>query len=273
MKTSVLIFPFDLFGGAGTGQGATLLGDELREVLADNRRERAKTTATYTPHLRLKEWGFDTLDDLTGWRATARAAVRSVLRAGDRLIWLGGNHLSVLPVLEEIATLDGPSVVVQFDAHLDIHHFADCSPELSHGNFLLHAEGALPTLVNVGHRELLLPADHIAKTFRRTLGAVDLVADPAGSLAEGVAICASAERVYFDIDCDVLDPAYFPAVTTPIPFGLAPLQLLHAIQALWSPKVAGVFVSEFAPGRDQDDRSLALLVWLLERLLLKWYAS
>src|SRR5262245_26345455 len=106
MKTSVLVFPFDLFGGAGTGEGAALLADELREGRADNRRERAATTATYTPHLRIKEWSFDTLDDLTRWRATARAAVRSVLRAGDFLLWLGGNHLSVLPVLEEIAALD-----------------------------------------------------------------------------------------------------------------------------------------------------------------------
>ncbi len=274
MKTTVAIFPFDRFGGACAGEGARLLGDELREVLADNRREQVVTTArAYTPHVRFKEWSFECLDDLTNWRRSARSAVRAPLRAGDFLIWLGGNHLSVLPVLEEIARLEGESVVVQFDAHLDIHHFSDCSPELSHGNFLLHADGPLPTLVNLGHRELLLPDEHIHSTFHAAHGAADLAAQPERVLTAVRAICDRATRVFLDLDCDVLDPAHFPAVATPIPFGLAPLQLLHAILALWSPKIAGIFISEFVPARDQNDRSLALLAWLLERLLLKRYLS
>src|SRR5688572_6330704 len=39
MKTSVVIFPFALFGSGGTGRGAELLGDAFREMLADNQRE------------------------------------------------------------------------------------------------------------------------------------------------------------------------------------------------------------------------------------------
>lgn len=270
MKTSVLVFPFDLFGGAGTGEGAALLADELREVLADNRREQTSTNARrYSPHVRIKEWSFETLDELTGWRQAARSAVRPVLRAGDFLLWLGGNHLATLPVLEEIARLDGSSVVVQFDAHLDIHRFSDCTSELSHGNFLLHAVEPLPTLLNVGHRELLIPESDIASTFALAVKA-ETWADDLASLGT---ICQRADRVFFDLDCDVLDPAYFPAVTTPVPFGLTPRELLRAMLALWSPKVAGVFVSEFAPARDQGDRSLALLVWLIERLLLQRYPA
>ena len=40
-------------------------------------------------------------------------------------------------------------------------HFRDCAAEPTHGNFLLHVEGTPPPLVNAGHRELLLPADHV----------------------------------------------------------------------------------------------------------------
>jgi hypothetical protein len=35
--------------------------------------------------------------------------------------------------------------------------------------------------------------------------------------------------------------------------------------------VAGVILSEFDPGRDRNDQSLATLIWLLERLLLRRY--
>src|SRR5438105_3704075 len=80
-----------------------------------------------------------------------------------------------------------------------------------------------------------------------------------------------AQRVFFDIDCDVFDPAFFPAVGQPVPFGLSPQQVLRGLDAAWSERVAGVAVSEFDPARDRDDRSLATLVWLLERLLLRRY--
>ncbi|MFM7152467.1 MAG: arginase family protein, partial [Gemmataceae bacterium] len=74
--------------------------------------------------------------------------------------------------------------------------------------------------------------------------------------------------VFVDIDCDVLDPVFFPAVSQPVPFGLTPDRLLGLLEAIWSDRVAGIWFSEFDPARDRDDRSLSTLVWLVEHLLL-----
>ena len=82
---------------------------------------------------------------------------------------------------------------------------------------------------------------------------------------------ATAKRVFLDIDCDVFDPAFFPAVSHPLPFGISPSVLLRLLDAAWSEKVIGVALSEFDPGRDRNDQSLATLVWLFEYLLLKRY--
>jgi arginase family enzyme len=79
--------------------------------------------------------------------------------------------------------------------------------------------------------------------------------------------------VFLDVDCDVFDPAYFPAVTQPVPFGLSPPLVLRLIDAAWGPNVAGVMLSEFDPGRDRNDQSLATAVWLLEYLLLRRYEA
>jgi arginase family enzyme len=273
MKTSAVFFSFDLFGSGGAGAGAALLADELREVLADNRRERVPTRArVYTGHVRVREFAFENLASYEGWRAKGRQAVRQALRAGDFLLWVAGNHLGALPVYDELAGQEDV-LVVQLDAHLDVHHFADCTPEPSHGNFLLHCAGPLPPIINAGHRELLLPADHVGRYYRRAFAAADLALDPAPALAALRTAAGAARQVFFDLDCDVFDPAFFPAVSQPVPFGLAPPLVLRLLDAAWGANAAGVLVSEFDPGRDRNDQSLATLVWLLEYLLLRRYEA
>src|SRR5262245_4179899 len=181
-------------------------------MLADNRRETVATRGrAYTEHIRLREFSFDTLDKLQDWREQGRRAVRQALREGEFLIWITGNHLGALPVYDELSGSDN-SLVLQLDAHLDIHHFADCTSELSHGNFLLHCAGPLPPLVNIGHRELLLTPEYIAEHYQGTHAAVDLVLDAAKVLKEVERHGQSAKRVFLDLDCDVFDPAFFPAV-------------------------------------------------------------
>jgi agmatinase len=272
MKTSLIVFPFDLFGSGGAGAGASLIADEFREVLADNRRETATTRArAYTDMVKLREFTFETVEAYADWRKQGRQAVRQALRAGDFLCWVAGNHLGALPVYDELAGQAEGVLVVQFDAHLDIHHFRDCTTEPSHGNFLLHCDGPLPRLVNVGHRDLLLPADHVGKYYHQTFSAAELAVDAAPAVKSLRRASAAADRVFLDVDCDVFDPAYFPAVTQPVPFGLGPLLFLRLLEAAWSPKVAGLLLSEFEPSRDRDDRSLALAMWLLEYLLLRRY--
>jgi agmatinase len=273
VQTTAVVFPFDLFGSAGTGAGAELLADELREILADNKRERVPTRArAYTDKVRLRDFTFETLEAYQDWRARGRQAARQALRRGDFLLWLTGNHLGALPLYEELAEEADKTMIVQFDAHLDIHHFGDCTPELSHGNFLLHC-AALPPLLNLGHRELLLLPDYIARYYRQTFSAEQIALDT-GTVAKQLhAITDSAERLFLDIDCDVLDAAYFPALAHPVPFGLSPQTLLTLLDAVWSDKVAGMSLSEFDPARDRNDQSLASLVWLLEWLLLKRYES
>jgi arginase family enzyme len=273
VKTTVVVFPFDLFGSSGTAAGAQLLADAVREILADNKRERLPTRASaYQAHVRLKEFTFETLADYQDWRGQARQAVRQAWRKRELLVWLAGNHLGTLPVYDELAHDGEGTLVVQLDAHLDIYNLSDCTTELSHGNFLLHVAGTLPTLVNVGHRELLLRPEHIQRYYQRTFAAAELALDDgAAAVAYLQEAGRQAKRVFLDVDCDVFDPAFFPALSHPLPFGLAPPLVLRLLDAVWSERVVGVSLSEFDPGRDANDRSLATLVWLLEYLLLKRY--
>src|SRR5579871_3257840 len=75
VRTTAVVFPFDLFGSSGSGAGAALLGDELREVLADTRRERVATRArAYDGKVRLREFTFEALPAYQDWRGRGRQA-------------------------------------------------------------------------------------------------------------------------------------------------------------------------------------------------------
>ncbi len=265
MHTSAVVFPFDQFGSAGTGAGAQLMGDALREIVEDTQAETEPNRgACFAGRVAIDEFTFDTPADLRDWKKTAAAVVREKVAAGDSLLWLAGNHLSVLPIYE---ALGKDALVIQFDAHLDIFNLSDSVTELSHGNFLMHAEGPLPKVVNIGSRDLFLPPAHVKKYFDRVWPAEEFD----GALAGLAPMVKKAKKIWLDIDCDVFDPTFFPAVQHPLPFGLSPAQVLQVIRAVWSTKVAGVSVSEFDPGRDREEKSLGTLVWLMERLLLGWY--
>jgi arginase family enzyme len=271
-KTSALFFPFDLFGSGGTAAGAQLLADAFQEMLADNRREKIATRArAYAGKVRFQEFSFETLADYQDWRREARQTIRQVFDKDDFLFWLTGNHLGVLPIYEELGQREEPALVLQFDAHLDIYNLTDCTKELSHGNFLLHAETGLPEIINIGHRELLLRRDYIARYYRGAFSAAELAVDPEPALEAVRKACAVGTPLFLDLDCDVFDAAFFPAQAHPVPFGLSPQTLLRFLDLAWSARVLGLAVSEFDPARDQADRGLATLMWLMEYLLLEHY--
>ena len=237
-------------------------------MLSDAKREtQAARSHAFRDQLRIKEFAFETLAQCEAWRKTGRQAIRSAFKADERVLWLAGNHLAVLPAYEEL----GPdALVIQFDAHLDIYNLADCTTELSHGNFLLHADGPLPAIINVGSRDLFINQEHAQAHFREILSAEKTMLDPDRVDKRLNNLARKAARIWIDIDCDVFDPAFFPAVQHPQPMGLSPSFTLSLLSTLDWKKVLGVSISEFDPGRDRNDQSLLTLVWLMEWCLLRW---
>lgn len=267
MRTTVTVFPFELFGSAGTGAGAQALGDAVREILDDTEEETRPCRADcLRGRVEVQEFAFETMAEVRGWRKTGREAARRALRAGEFHLWLGGNHLSVLPVYDELGRSD---CVIQFDAHLDVYAFHDTTSELSHGNFLKHIDGPRPRVVSVGHRDLFLTPEEVNQTFEPAHSAHDVATNVERVAEHLAAAVASAGRVWIDIDADAFDPAVMPAVLQPLPFGLAGPTFLKLLDAVWSEKVVGLSVSEFAPAADLRDTGLNLLGWFVEFVLLR----
>lgn len=268
--TRVVGFPFDAFGAPGTSAGAELLLDALRELRRDARRETRPTrTTAFEPHLRLFEQRFETPDELSRWRDAGRRLARRCLREpGDRTLWLSGNHLGVLPVLD---ALPAGTLVLQLDAHLDIYQFADSTTTLSHGNFLARRKNRESDIVTVGHRDLFLTDAEIRAELSDHVPAPRWHADRAGCLARLASRVSAAPAVWLDLDFDAVDPAHFPAVALPTPFGLSGPDVMALLSLCPPDKCLGLSLSEFMPAGDERDRSLEWAMWLIEWWLLRMY--
>ena len=259
----VIVFPFDLFGNAGCAAGAELLADAIEEMCEDTDRE-PRPTRSHSFHERV-EFQIHTFDDpasIQTWRETGAAAIRQALARKGFTLWLGGNHLSILPVYEALKADD---LIVQFDAHLDLFQLHDTTESLSHGNFLLHAKSR-PRIVNVGHRDLITLPQDMRAVYDEAIPSTN---DSAAVIPVLKRHAKSAPRIWIDIDADVFDPSTCPAVHQRVPFGPMPLTVLSWIESIWSDKVVGCSISEFDPGRDVQETSLNLLGWLVEWLMLK----
>ncbi len=267
MSLAVRVFPWDQFGGAGTSHGAVALADVVREIRRDAQREQQPCrTQTLRDRLHLQELAFTQPQHCLRWRERGRRWFRQTLQRHSFILWLGGNHLSVLPVLEE---LPPQTLVLQFDAHLDIHDFDDTWNTLSHGNYWRFLSEPRPPAIHLGHRDLFVLPEEAQRFFTAVYSALDITTRLAEVVADLQRQVSQAPRLWIDIDVDVFDPSICPAVQHPLPFGLTGAAFWPFWQAVWSEKVLGVSLSEFDPGRDVREQSLHMLGWFIEHLLLQ----
>jgi len=266
-KIPVVVLPFDALGSAGTGRGAMVLSDVLREAVDDTKLEKRVTRpGKFARLLYFIESRFDTVESLASWRVDAAEVAADHSIRWDFSLWLGGNHLSVLPLLEELSPTD---LVIQLDAHLDCYDLADSTVELNHGNFLQALKPKKrPRIAHIGNRDLFLTAKDVKPHVDVVIPIDRVVADFDHVKAQLLELIGKAKRVWLDVDADVLDPAFAPAVHVQSPCGLTPQQLLAVLLLIPKEKFFGLSISEYDPGRDDGDRTLNLLGWFLERALL-----
>lgn len=204
--------------------------------------------------------------------AQYRKVIEQILQQGRIPFVLGGDHAVTIPVVAALQRLDRPIHVLQFDAHPDLY------PEFQKDPFS-HA--------CVARR--LLDFEHVAGVTQigiRTMNTVQ--AEEAGKFGDRLHIITAEEawaaipplshlpndaHVYITFDVDVLDPAFAPGVSHPVPGGLATRPLLSFLSSLPYP-VVGMDVVEVNPQRDVHDLTAVVAARLLhEGMATAWKQS
>jgi agmatinase len=169
------------------------------------------------------------------WDLTRQAiedTVKSVLEAKPEIfpVFLGGEHLITLAIIERIAELKGSLSVVHLDAHRDLMPDWMGNPH-SHITWAHHAvSNKKIKLIQLGIRSWDKQEEYSISGVDETL--------------EGL-----KGPVYLTLDLDVFDPSHAPEVGTPEPNGMRPEEFFGILEQVCGMELAGMDIVECASQR------------------------
>ena len=145
------------------------------------------------------------------------ATARPVVRAGQFLLTLGGEHSITGPVVREMAAHYGSISVLHIDAHSDLRDTFEGSPH-SHASVMRRVLEVTDSICQVGIRSF--SEEELAELPER----IDAIVTPRQVRDDpdwiDRVLHRLGEQVYVTVDVDGFDPSLAPGVGTPEPGGL-----------------------------------------------------
>lgn len=187
----------------------------------------------------------------------------AILAAGKFPLMIGGEHLVTLGAFRAALKKYPDLCVVHFDAHTDLRDDY-IGVKLSHASVIRRCWDLVGDnrIWQFGIRSGDRPEFYWAADGHTQLNKFNF-----NGLSEAIAAIGD-KPIYFTIDLDVLDPAYFPGTGTPEADGVDFAALLGAIQTVCAGNVVAADINELAPMLDPTGISTAIAGKVLRELLL-----
>jgi len=200
------------------------------------------------------------------------AHVSHILSLNKKLISVGGDHSTTLPLLRAFHKKYGPVRLIHFDAHLDTYPAAwGC--EFHHGAFVRHAvnEGLIIAneSIQLGIRGPLAggeDVDFVNQHNIRVCSVDDIRIQGLESFLSTLpAFDNTPTYLSFDIDC--LDPSYAPGTGTPVPGGLTTYEVQRILRTLKVPNLVGADLVEVSPPYDSSQITCLAAVDIINEMI------
>lgn len=191
--------------------------------------------------------------------------VNTILKDGKRPLMLGGEHLVTYPVVKALHNKYKDLHIIHFDAHADLRNDY-LGVKLSHACVIRRCHDILGDnkIFQFGIRSGDKEEFEFAKnhTYMNKFN-LDTLENIVNDLKQ------KNVPIYFTIDLDVIDPAYFPGTGTPEAGGINFEQLKNAIILIGNNlNIVGADINELAPNLDNSGISTAIACKILRELLL-----
>jgi arginase len=175
-------------------------------------------------------------------RDAIEEAVAEQLRAGRRVLSIGGDHSITYPILRAYAKEYGRLSIVHFDAHPDMYPSFQGDPYSHACPFArILEDGLVMQLVQIGIRTMSPQQRTLVEKYGVQVFAPWQLQDARNALPRG--------DVYVSLDLDGLDPAFAPGVSHREPGGLSVRDVLELVKLIPG-TIVGADVVEYNPKQD-----------------------
>lgn len=193
-------------------------------------------------------------------------AAREIFEDGKLPIFLGGEHLISLPVINQAYRKYGKDLrIIHFDAHADLRE-EYLGVSLSHASVIrkvcefVNPRNIYQIGIRSGTKDELEFAR--ANTNFYPFEVIEHLKDVVSLIGDS--------PVYVTLDIDVVDPAYADGTSTPEPGGCTSSEIIKAVSLLKELNVIGFDLVEVSPQVDASNKTAILAAKLVREAMLTW---
>jgi agmatinase len=190
---------------------------------------------------------------------------KDIVDRGKFPVMMGGEHSITPPVVRCFENVG----VISLDAHLDFRN-SYLNERNSHACSTRRISEivGIQNVVPIGVRSMSLEEKEDAdKLGLKFISSFDVVEGTGiGNAVKSALDNIGGERIYLTVDIDVIDPSYAPAVGTPEPFGLTPLDVKKVID-LVGERLVGFDLVEVSPPWDHGNTAALAARLIMEAIL------
>ena len=198
-----------------------------------------------------------------------RAFVKEAVFHGKKPVIIGGDHSITFEALNGINDVKKDFCVVYLDAHPDFI----CSSHKYYGSVMcdalklsnLNLKRSVEVGVRAPEKEELI---NLKEQHLISITPIEIVENGIKEIVKEIKR-RLGKNIYLSIDMDVVDPAYAPGVSTPVPGGLSSKEFIYLIKKIAEMDIIGFDIMEVTPKYDIQDMTAHLAAIAIEEIVSK----
>jgi len=180
-------------------------------------------------------------------------------------ISIGGDHSITTQIIKSVSKKYGPLSLVYFDAHPDFVS----SVQGYYGSVLqdvlqyIDIKTSIMVGIRTPEREEI---DNIKKYDLPVITPFDIIRNGIQKTEETI-LNRIGKNTYVSLDMDVIDPAYAPGVSVPVPLGLRNTEVAFLLKSIVKKGICGLDIMEVCPNYDIKDRTSHLASRIISEVI------
>ena len=180
-------------------------------------------------------------------------------------ISIGGDHSISTEIIKSISKNFGPVSLVYFDAHPDFISSMSGYYGSVFYDVLPHIDIKKSIMIGVRTPEKE-EIENIKKYDVPIITAFDIIRNGVDKIEE-IILKRTGANIYVSLDMDVIDPAFAPGVSVPVPLGLRNIEAVLLLKSIAKKNLRGMDIMEVCPIYDTNDRTSHLASRIISEVI------